>query len=99
MEGTFWSRRLANGFIIGSFIVSVLLFIFVMSVQRVSADPPTPDVECEETCTLTSYIFYCNACSDPTFSDKYIRRYWCCDPCIGCYPIETESCVRNVECP
>lgn len=98
MFGVFWASKTARHLVVGVFLSSLLLFLLILSVQQVNADFSAPDVECEENCTLISFIFYCDGCSHSSWPDKSIYNHWCCDPCTGCYSWAVETCVLNVYC-
>lgn len=74
------------------FWLSLIWTLMVFIVPPVSAAPPTPNVPCEERCTLLGYVTECNACggAKPHLRIDYLK---CCDPCHGCTYPTREYCV------
>lgn len=62
MEKMIWSTKLLGYLLLSFFLLSLLLSIFAF-VQPVNAYNPTPDAECDETCTLKWIETICGDCA------------------------------------
>lgn len=77
--------------------ISLILALAVLTVQPANAAPPSPNVPCEETCTYQGRTVFCNS-SVCGGRDYVIQRFWCCDPCVGCYPRSNDVCMDDPYC-
>ena len=83
-------------FLIILLIVSVAFVViaFTPTPVKAASHGPHTDVPCEETCTYTGRTVFCE---EPCGDNKFVTifRYWCCDPCVGCYNYSVWTCFTD----